>query len=150
VAEVRIERIYLGRLPGDKFDDLFCECTVIQGFKLPADTNHLVLRMNFAPRPLSRYEKQTAILFGFENHWGGYSPFGGKRGLILTNEVSTQFELVGSKTVSKKYNYSELLKEIKRISESTKPTGTEGGDKQSTPKKNGESKTSNHPLSPEV
>ena len=53
VAEVRIERIYLGRLQNDKFDDLFCECTVLQGFKMPVATNRLTLRLNFAARPRS-------------------------------------------------------------------------------------------------
>ena len=42
VAEVRIDRVHLQHEPRDKFEDLVCECTVMQGFKLPSATNRVI------------------------------------------------------------------------------------------------------------
>jgi hypothetical protein len=123
VAEVRVEWIRVQRAPNEKFDDLFCECTVLQGFKLPVITNRLILRLNFAGADRIYYEQKTAVLFAFENRLGGFTPLGGKRGLVLTNQVFfADIEVSPKKYANTRrgYKYEELIREIKRIIEANK------------------------------
>jgi len=127
VAEVRIEWIRVQRAPTDKFDDLFCECTVLQGFKLPVATNRLILRLNFAAVPRSDYEQKTAVLFAFEHRWGGFTPWGGKVGLVLTNQAYVEYvEVAPKKYARKEFKYDELIREIKKIIEANKRAGGGG------------------------
>lgn len=113
VAEVRITGVRLQRGPGDKFEDLVCECAVVQAFKLPSPTNRLTLRLSFAA-PATRYEQQKALIFAVKDE-GHYTPYGGKAGLILEDET------YNDRYSRKRLQYAELIRDVKAIVEANKP-----------------------------
>jgi hypothetical protein len=47
VAEVRIDAVQSRRDEALRLDELVCQCTILQGFKVPSDTNKLNLVFHY-------------------------------------------------------------------------------------------------------
>ena len=119
VVEVRIKRLEVRPDPPNKFEDLLCDCEVLQAFKLPFATNRLTFRMNFAAAA-GKYEGKRAIVFAAESLYGHFSPWGGKLGFILESEK------YHDNYSRKEMEYVELIREVKGIIESNQQGGANG------------------------
>ena len=119
VAEVRIIRVEVRRDAAIKSEDLFCDCEVLQAFRLPFATNRLTLRMNFAA-PAAKYEGKKAFVFAFESQYGHFSPYRGKPGFILENE---KYHDSNSR---KGLEYTELIRQVKSIIAANPQGGANG------------------------
>ena len=110
VVEVRIKRLETRSDSPNKFEDLLCDCDVLQAFKLPFATNRLTFRMNFAARA-GKYEGKRAVVFASESPYGHFSPVGGKLGFILEGEK------YHDRYSGRNIEYLELIREVKGIVE---------------------------------
>jgi hypothetical protein len=119
VAEVRIKHMEVRPDPPNKFDDLLCDCEVLQAFKLPSPTNRLTFRMNF-DAPAAEYEGKKALVFASESQYGLYSPYGAKLGFIL--EGHAYYDRYSHENVS----YAELIRKVKAIIEANPLAGANG------------------------
>jgi hypothetical protein len=119
IAEVRIERIEVRPDPPNKFEDLLCDCEILQAFKVPFATNRLTLRMNFAAAP-AKYEGKKVVVFAFKSPYGHYSPFGGKLGFI------SEGEKYHDRDSRKEIEYSELIRQVKLIIKANEQDGANG------------------------
>jgi hypothetical protein len=108
VAEVRIKGLEVRPDLPNKFDDVLCDCEVLQAFKLPFATNRLTFRMNFAASA-AKYEGKRAVVFASESAYGHFSPYGAKLGFILESE--TYYDRYSRKELK----YTELIAEVKAI-----------------------------------
>lgn len=131
VVEVRIKRLEVRPDPPNKFEDLLCDCEVLQAFKLPFATNRLILRMNFAAAE-GEYEGKKAVVFASESQYGHFSPFGGKLGFILESEK------YHDRYSRKEIDYVELIREVKGIVEANQ----QGGANRSQPVRSETNRTS--------
>jgi hypothetical protein len=128
VAEIRVDRVKQQQNPQLKMDELVCNCTIIQSFKLPSPTNSMTLTFNYMDKSLT-YEGKTFVVFAFD-HVRGYRPFAGQGGLIEKGHPYNDF--VPPKTANGSYafvklEYDALINQIKEIVKATKasqPTGT--------------------------
>jgi hypothetical protein len=120
VVEVRIKRLEVWPDPPNKFEDLLCDCEVLQAFKLPFGTNRLTLRMNFAAAA-GKYEGKRAVVFASESPFGHFSPCGGKLSFILESEKYRD------RYSRKEIEYIELIREVKDIIKANQQHGANGG-----------------------
>ncbi len=127
VAEVRVDAVQTRRDDVQRLDELVCECTIIQGFKMPFVTNKLRLTFYYLTKQES-YAGKTFLVFAFE-HERGYRPYGGQAGLVEKGHAYADLvppKEAGGAYSYRKLNYDGLVQQIKAITKANQQGGANG------------------------